>query len=261
MARDTHDSARGNARAGNGGYEEFAEQYDRGSEANVYNTLLDRPAVQSKCPPLAGTRVLEAGCASGALTQWLVDQGPARVVALDASPTLVGLARERLGERAEVRVHDLHAPLDFLPDDSVDVVVSSLTLHYLEDWVPVLAEFRRVLAPGGAVVLSTHHPLNDFELSPSGNYFEVEELRDEWPSFGPPTPVVTFFRRPLGRMVADVHDAGLALRELYEPRADPARREEYGKRFDKLSRKPWFLVLVLGHPNGPAGNGTAPTAG
>ncbi|MFJ1732884.1 class I SAM-dependent methyltransferase [Streptomyces sp. NPDC088254] len=242
-------------------YEEFAVQYDQGSADNIYNTLLDRPAVQSKCPPLAGRCVLEAGCAGGRLTEWLVDQGAAEVVALDASPTLVKLARERLGDRAGVRVHDLREPLDFLPDASVDVVVSSLTLHYVENWVPVLSEFRRVLAPGGTVVISTHHPLNDFEMSPSGDYFRVEELRDEWPSFGPPTPVVRFFRRPLGRMIADVHGAGLVLRELSEPRADPARREEFGKRFDKLSRKPWFLVLVLGHPGDPAEDGTAHTAG
>lgn len=241
-------------------YEEFAVQYDRGSADNIYNTLLDRPAVQSKCPPLAGRRVLEAGCAGGRLTQWLVDEG-ARVVAVDASPTLVELARGRLGDRAEVRVHDLQQPLDFLPDAAVDVVVSSLTLHYLEDWVPTLTEFRRVLAPGGTVVLSTHHPLNDFEISPSGDYFRVEELRDEWPSFGPPTPVVRFFRRPLGRVIDDVLRAGFVLREMYEPRADPARREQFGKRFDKLSRKPWFLVLVLGHPGGPTGDGPAQTAG
>ncbi|MEU6311542.1 class I SAM-dependent methyltransferase [Streptomyces sp. NPDC047014] len=242
-------------------YEEFAAWYDQGSADNVYNTLLDRPAVQSKCPPLAGRRVLEAGCAGGRLTEWLADQGAARVTALDASPTLVELARKRLAGRADVRVHDLREPLDFLPDASVDVVVSSLTLHYLEDWVPALSEFRRVLAPDGTVVLSTHHPLNDFEMSPSGDYFRVEELRDEWPSFGPPTPVVRFFRRPLGRMVSDVHRAGLVLRELYEPRADPARREEFGQRFDKLSRKPWFLVLVLGRPDALAADGSSGSPG
>jgi SAM-dependent methyltransferase len=212
--------------------------------------------VQSKCPPLKGKRVLEAGCAGGRLTEWLVGQ-EADVVAVDASPTLVDLAAQRVGDRAEVRVHDLQQPLDFLPDGSVDVVVSSLTLHYLEDWVPVLSEFRRVLAPGGTVVVSTHHPLNDFEMSPSGDYFRVEELRDEWKSFGPPTPVVRFFRRPLGRMVTDVHRAGLELVELFEPRADEARREAFGKRFEKLSRKPWFLVLVLGHPGTGAGADTS----
>ncbi|SDF99038.1 Methyltransferase domain-containing protein [Sinosporangium album] len=241
-------------------YEDFALQYDKGSADNVYNALLDRPAVQSKCPPLEGRRVLEAGCAGGRLTQWLVDQ-EARVVAVDASPTLVGLAHERLGDRAELRVHDIAQPFDFLPDASVDVVVSSLTLHYLKDWVPALAEFRRVLAPGGTVVMSTHHPLNDFEISPSGDYFRVEELRDEWPSFGPPTPVVRFYRRPLGRMIADVHHAGLVLRDLYEPRAEPAQRERFGERFDKLSRKPWFLVLVLGHPGDPHEGGLAHPAG
>ncbi|CAL9611939.1 Trans-aconitate 2-methyltransferase [Streptomyces sp. enrichment culture] len=234
--------------AHDGSYEDFAVRYDRGSADSVHNTLLDRPAVQAACPPLAARTVLEAGCAGGRLTAWLAGRGAARVIALDASPTLAGLARARLGDRAEVRVHDLREPLHFLPDASVDVVVSSLTLHYLEDWVPVLSEFRRVLAPGGTVVVSTHHPLTDFAMSPSGDYFRVEEPSDEWTGFGSPAPVVRFFRRPLGAMTADVHRAGLGLRELYEPRADPARREEFGDRYGKLSRTPSFLVLVLGHP-------------
>ncbi|GAA1594433.1 hypothetical protein [Streptomyces globosus] len=75
-----------------------------------------------------------------------------------------------------------------------------------------------------------------------------EELADAWQGFGSPAPVVRFFRRPLGAVVAGVHRAGLGPRGLYEPRADPARREEFGDRYGKLLRTPSFLVLVLGHP-------------
>ncbi|WP_162793197.1 MULTISPECIES: hypothetical protein [Streptomyces] len=54
--------------AHDGGYEVFAVRYDRGSTDSVHNTLLDRPAVQAACPPLAGRTVPEAGCAGGRLT-------------------------------------------------------------------------------------------------------------------------------------------------------------------------------------------------
>ncbi|GHH95919.1 class I SAM-dependent methyltransferase [Streptomyces capillispiralis] len=227
------------------GYEPFALQYDRGSADNPYNTLLERPALRELLGPVRGLRVLEAGCAGGRLSARLADDG-ARVLGLDVSPSLVAAARERAGDRAEFRVHDLREPLDFLETGSVDRVVSSLTLHYVADWVPVLTEFRRVLAPGGRVVISTHHPFDDLELSEGGDYFAVERLTDTWTSYGPPPMVVRFYRRPLGDMVAAAHAAGLAVRDLREPRATEEHRAAFGdKKFPAVATRPRFLLLDL----------------
>ncbi|GAB3970376.1 class I SAM-dependent methyltransferase [Streptomyces sparsus] len=223
-------------------YEPFALQYDRGSAENPFNTLLERPALRALMGSTRGLRVLEAGCAGGRLTGQLVDEG-AEVVALDASPTLVRLAAERVGPRAAVRVHDLRQPLDFQPSGSIDLVVCSLTLHYLRDWRPVLAEFRRVLSPGGRVVVSTHHPFGDLELSTSGDYFGVEQLTDEWTSYGPPPMVVRYYRRPLSSMLADARQAGLSLTDLREPRVGEEHRAAFGRKFDKVATEPWFLLL------------------
>ncbi|MCP3804792.1 class I SAM-dependent methyltransferase [Allokutzneria sp. A3M-2-11 16] len=86
--------------------------------------------------------MLELGCAGGVLTGQLLARG-ADVLAVDREPRLVAIARERLGERARVEVADLERPLDLVPTGSVDLVVASLILHYIEDWTPLFAELRR----------------------------------------------------------------------------------------------------------------------
>src|ERR1700751_6401245 len=69
---------------------------------------------------------------------------------------MLELAR-RLGDSADLRVAELGSPLPFL-DDTFDDVTASLVLHYLEDWGPALAELRRVLKPGGRLIVAVDHP-------------------------------------------------------------------------------------------------------
>jgi SAM-dependent methyltransferase len=191
---------------------ERAAAYARISAANAANAAYERPAVRALLGDVQGLDVLDAGCAAGEHSAWLVEHG-ARVVALDASEAMVALARERLGERARVLHADLAQPLPF-PDASFDRVLSSLTLHYLAEWSDPLREFARVLRPGGRLVFSTHHP---FMTAPDvDDYHAVRVVKETWRGFGAPVEV-TFYHRPLGRIVADVLAAGFALRGMHEP--------------------------------------------
>ncbi len=52
---------------------------------------------------------------------------------------------------------DLSQPLPFT-DGAFDDVVASLVLQYLQDGAVPLAEVRRVLIPGGRLILSVDHP-------------------------------------------------------------------------------------------------------
>jgi ubiquinone/menaquinone biosynthesis C-methylase UbiE len=101
-------------------------------------------------------RVFEFGCGTGKLAaRLLAEQLPptATYFGCDVSPTMVGLARERLaayGDRAEVALSD--GAVRFPPPDrSVDRVVSAYVLDLLsaDDIRRAFAEAHRVLAPGG----------------------------------------------------------------------------------------------------------------
>ncbi len=94
-------------------------------------------------------RVLEIGCGNGALLRELDDLGALELgVGLDDSANMVERARARSADRPRLSFARIDGPVIELPDDHVDVVLSFLSFRYL-DWDPIMAEVRRVLAPGG----------------------------------------------------------------------------------------------------------------
>lgn len=222
-------------------YDRLGEAYARGIEDNAYNAHYERPATISLLPDVRGRRVLDAGCGPGAYVAWLADRG-AQITACDISPKMVALARSRLQDRGRVFEHDLSAPLHFAQDKQFDVILSSLALHYLEDWPATLREFHRVLSPQGCLVVSIHHPLRDFSLSPTGDYFSVERLEEVWRTFGAPMPV-RFFRRPLGQVFADFAAAGFRVDKVVEPFPTEECRRRFPSDYERLSRTPFFLCL------------------
>jgi ubiquinone/menaquinone biosynthesis C-methylase UbiE len=116
--------------------------------AGVGDLLGDRPRRE--------VAFLDAGCGGGdmaaALGRWARGRGAqAHVIALDASPTIAEIARERFGDELDVRVGDMRA-LE-LADGSVDVAVCSLVVHHFEpdEALLVLRELRRVARRGVVV--------------------------------------------------------------------------------------------------------------
>lgn len=138
-------------------YDSFAERYSADNEANLINGYYERPAMIGLAGDVNGRRILDAGCGSGPLSAVLRERG-AIVTGFESSPAMVELAERRLGEDATLLVADLSEPLPFA-DGAFDDVVVSLVLHYLEDWTAPLAELRRVLRPGGRLLLSVNHPI------------------------------------------------------------------------------------------------------
>jgi SAM-dependent methyltransferase len=226
-------------------YEAMAADYAAEVDESSFNALYERPGVIELLPAPVGKRALDVGCGSGPLSAWLVSRGT-EVVGFDISPNMVRAARSRGLTGATFRVADLGEPLEFLADGSFDVVVASLVFHYLRDWVQPLRELHRVLRPGGALVISTHHPAGhaDVELSPSGNYFETELLHDRWVKGGQEYEV-RFWRRPLSDMFAAFEQAGFEVRRLTEPQPLPECRDRFPEDWEQLTRHPNFLFFHL----------------
>jgi SAM-dependent methyltransferase len=232
--------------------EELSRQYDAIADAygdgGPYNMLYERPAMLALLGDVLGLTVLDAGCGSGVSAEALTERG-AQVTAADSSDRMLERARARLGQRASVRLHDLRQPLGWAADASFDVIVSSLAMHYIEDWTPVLAEFYRTLRDAGRFVFSTHHPFADYVGFDRPNYFAVEPIGDTWSTSGARYDV-TFWRRPLGRIVADVIGVGFVVEQILEP--VPASTDGLSEGdIDRLCSEPTFLFVAARKGNHP----------
>lgn len=227
-------------------YDAMAADYAADAEDGPFNELYERPAVEALVGDVDGRHVLDAGCGPGILAERLAIRG-ATVTALDVSDEMVRLAAARLGSRARVRRADLADRLPWLGPTSFDVVVASLVLHYLRDWSVPLAEFRRVLRPGGRLVVSTHHPFAYRELATQPRYHAVELLEDEWVKGGRPY-AVHFYHRPLSLVLNAVIAAGFVLDEVAEPLPDPSCADRFPEAHALLSTQPWFLFLAAHVP-------------
>jgi SAM-dependent methyltransferase len=199
-------------------YDSFGAAYSADNDVNLINGHYERPAMLDLVGDVRGRRILDAGCGSGPLAAALRAQG-AVVTGFDSSAVMIALARERLGEDADVHVADLSAPLPFA-DGGFDDVTASLVLHYLRDWTAPLSELRRVLRPGGRLVLSVNHPILYKMLNPHADYFAITDWTDEY-TFGDQRAVLTYWHRPLHAMTDAFSDAGFQVAVVSEPPWSP----------------------------------------
>ncbi|WP_410669349.1 class I SAM-dependent methyltransferase [Amycolatopsis sp. cmx-4-68] len=227
-------------------YDEFAEAYTAENETSLMNAYYERPATLALAGDVAGRRILDAGCGSGPLFAALRERGAA-VTGIDQSTEMLNRARRRLGADADLRVADLADPLPF-PDAAFDDVVASLVLHYLRDWAPTLAEFRRVLKPGGRLIASVNHPfMNNLihrQSGPRPDYFEQYTWTDEFELHGQAARM-TFWHKPLHAMTDAFTAAGFRISVLSEPHPVPEARELFPDDFDLLDTFPSFLFFVV----------------
>lgn len=93
-------------------YDVFAYAYARANENGLFNRWYAPPAVLDLLGDVTGRRILDAGCGSGPLLGDLEELG-ASVAGFDASPAMVRLARQRLGDHTELIVADLADPLPY----------------------------------------------------------------------------------------------------------------------------------------------------
>jgi SAM-dependent methyltransferase len=110
------------------------------------------PGILALLEPVRGGLVVELGCGSGLLTRFLVEAGHG-VIATDASPAMLELARSHAGEADEIR--RLTLPDDPIPE--ADAIVSvGHALSYLDEVVDVersLVAIAGALRPGGVLAI------------------------------------------------------------------------------------------------------------
>jgi SAM-dependent methyltransferase len=113
-----------------------------------YSALLS-PQMADLAGVIAGQRVIDVGCGPGALTAELVNRlGATNVAAVDPSAPFVEAARMR---HPGVDVRLAAAEAVPFPDDSFDIAIAQLVVHFMTDPVAGIREMARVTRPGGVV--------------------------------------------------------------------------------------------------------------
>lgn len=222
-----------------GQYDDFAEEYEDHAATAPWNALYDRPATLELVGDVAGRRVLDAACGPGFYLEALL-AADADVAGCDASARMVGLARQRVGDGVDLRVHALEEPFAWIADGSLDLVLCALAYHYVNDRPAFLREVRRMLRPDGAFVISTHHPTMDW-VRQGGSYFAEEAVTETWSTGW----TVTAWRLPLTRLTAEIADAGFVIERLVEPLPAPEMATTHPDVYERLTTQPGFLLLRL----------------
>jgi len=100
-------------------------------------------------------RILDVACGTGQLTSRIADElRPERIVGCDASPGMLAQARKRSSDVEWMEGTAEHLPFD---NDTFDAVITTEAFHWFDQPV-ALADFRRVLDPGGVLVIGVMTP-------------------------------------------------------------------------------------------------------
>jgi ubiquinone/menaquinone biosynthesis C-methylase UbiE len=169
------------------------QRYGWDLAANDYESLWQeqlepaRAAVLAAAALAPGQQVLDIACGTGLVTlQAARAVGPqGRVVGIDVAGQMLEVARRRsvLLGLSNVILERMDAESLELPDSSFDVVLCSLGLMYMPDPLQALSQMRRVLRPGGRLVVAVWGERSRCGWAPVFEIVDAEVSSDVCPLF------------------------------------------------------------------------------
>jgi ubiquinone/menaquinone biosynthesis C-methylase UbiE len=217
------------------------------------NEDLERPAIIRVLPDVSGADVLDIGCGDGALGRWLAGQGARRVLCTDPSVRMLQLAAGNACPG--VRYCRADAESLALAPECLDLVVSSLALHYVAEYSDLIVRVAGWLRPGGYLAYSVEHPIctarnpmTGWLTTAEGAIWPVDDYAREttrsqlWLG-----TLVTKHHRRLATLIGGILSAGLVLTGIDEPYPDD---ETLSRRPDLADhrRRPPLLILSARKP-------------
>ncbi len=135
-------------------FERAVASYD--ASAQLQREVAERMLEQLEYERIAPQRIADIGAGTGFCTRGLEQRFKrAEVIAVDLSEGMLQRARKQKRWRSRQRFLCGDAAALPLASDSVDLLFSNFTLQWCTDLPVVLAEFQRVLRPGGVLTFST----------------------------------------------------------------------------------------------------------
>ncbi len=205
-------------------------------------------------------RVLDLGCGYGWHCIYAMEHGASSVVGVDISHKMLEVAKEKTHfpqvEYKCCAIEDVE-----FPEESFDVILSSLAFHYVADYEILVKKIYRILKSGGKLVFTVEHPVFTAYGTQDWHYNEKGEILhfpvDNYYYEGKRTAVflgekVTKYHRTLTTYLNTLLSNGFIINHIVEPQPPENMMDIPGMQ-DEM-RRPMMLIVdgVYQEKEGPA---------
>ncbi len=217
----------------------------------TYNDFVEQPAIKSTISILNGKTVLDLGCGNGQFSKYCVDNGALKVTAVDISKNMIELAKK---ENNHDKIEYVCTPIEDLEvkNQKFDIIISSLMVHYIEDYTRLIEKIVSLLNTNGEFIFSTEHPIvtarkemNNWIIDEDrnklhwglDNYQEEGKREEHWYIEG-----VVKYHRTISTLINTLINSGIVLEKIIEPQAISIGLEKMPKLVDE-KRRPSIIVI------------------
>ncbi|QGH35318.1 methyltransferase domain-containing protein [Gracilibacillus salitolerans] len=230
----------------------FFREYTSLRESGVtYNDFVEQPAIKSAIPTLKDKTILDLGCGTGQFAKYCIENGASKVIGVDISRNMIGQAKKENGDK---KIEYICTPIEDLElhNQKFDLIISSLAVHYIEDYTKLIVKVRSLLHENGEFIFSTEHPIvtarneeNNWVKDSNGekshwaldNYQEEGKREHNWYVDG-----VIVYHRTISTLINTLIGNGFILEKIIEPQSIPSGLEKMPKLVNER-RRPSFIVI------------------
>jgi len=207
--------------------EEFFKGYQELRE-NKYtaNELIETPQLFQLIGDVKDKIILDLGCGTGGNAKKLIELGAKKVLGIDLSTKMIETAiQSNNNPNINYKVMSMNE-IDKI-DEKFDLVVSSLAIHYIEDYNGLCKKVYNLLNDGGEFIFSHGHPMDsapilkdyseNFVIINDKKYFLLSDYNNEGKRISHWfVDSVETYHRNMGHLVNGLIDAGFKLERLLE---------------------------------------------
>lgn len=137
-------------------YDKWAKSYDQQPDNLIL--AVDTAIFQyfTRSLPIRGAQIIDIGCGTGRYWEYLYERQPRSITGYDVSSEML---RQLQLKFPDANVYRQENHLLHHENNSVDLLISTLTMAHLSNIESFIGEWCRVLKPGGDMILTDYHPV------------------------------------------------------------------------------------------------------
>ncbi|ADQ16202.1 Methyltransferase type 11 [Leadbetterella byssophila DSM 17132] len=229
----------------------FFEQYEQMNRSQKgLEAAGEWHVLKDMLPDFSEKDILDLGCGFGWHCRYAIEKGARSVVGVDISEKMLEKAKKINSLQGIEYVNKPLEDVDY-PDEKFDIVLSSLTFHYIESFDVICKNVYNWLKPKGCFVFSVEHPIFTAFGNQDWIYGDTRE-KLYW-------PVDNYFKEGkreavfLGEKVIKYHKTltnyintllrnGFKINELIEPQPSEEMLKDFPEMKDEM-RRPMMLLV------------------